>query len=115
MLIIAAECAEGLGSPEFTSMATRFQTADAFIRSITATPVVIDQWQLEECAKAARHAEVVLVSSETVRRHKNRLFVKTAATVEGALQAGFERLGHDATVAVIPKGPYTLVDLESGV
>ena len=112
MLIIAAECAEGLGSPEFVKMATSYSTADAFVRTIMRDPVVIDQWQLEECAKAARRADVVLVSGGIPEDHRNSLFVRTADSVEAAIREGFARYGPDATVAVIPKGPYTLVGIE---
>jgi nickel-dependent lactate racemase len=113
LLIIAAECAEGLGSPEFTTMATSFHSASEFIERIMTNPVVIDQWQLEECAKAARHADVVLVSPAIAGSYRNRLFIRTADTVAEALSEGFRRLGPDATVAVVPKGPYTLVDAET--
>ncbi|MEW6511556.1 MAG: nickel-dependent lactate racemase [Bacteroidota bacterium] len=109
MLIVAAECAEGLGSREFTEMATRFQSADEFIREITTHPVVIDQWQLEECAKAARHAEVVLVSPRVHREFAGMLFVRTAEKMDDALRLGLSQFGPDASVAVIPQGPYTLV------
>jgi len=110
LLILAAECAEGLGSPEFTRMATSFTSADAFMQTILSAPVVIDQWQLEECARAARRAEVILVSERVHREYRDSLFVGTAATVQEALERGFRRLGPSARVAVIPKGPYTLVD-----
>ncbi len=115
MLVLAAECAEGLGSQEFSKMATSFPSADAFVDFISRNPVVIDQWQLEECAKAARHAEVVLVSPGLARKHGSDLFIKTVDTVQGALQLGWERLGPDASVAVIPKGPYTLVEVDPTV
>jgi nickel-dependent lactate racemase len=114
LLIIAAECAEGLGSPEFTRMATSFRSAEEFVEHISRTPVEIDQWQLEECAKAARHAEVVLVSPTVAQQHGGQLFIRTAARVEDALDAGFRRLGSDASVAVIPTGPYTLVEVAEG-
>ncbi len=112
MLIVAAKCEEGLGSPEFTSMATGYRTVDAFVETITANPVLIDQWQLEECAKAARHADVVLVSPNIASSYGNRLFIKTVSTVEEALAEGFRKFGTGASVAVIPKGPYTLVGVE---
>jgi nickel-dependent lactate racemase len=111
-LIIAAECAEGLGSPEFSTMATSFSTASQFIDTIMSNPVVIDQWQLEECAKAVRHAEVVLVSPAIHRKFGRKLFIRTAETVEQAMEEGMHSLGSDASVAVIPKGPYTLVEVE---
>lgn len=113
MLVLAAECAEGLGSPEFTAMATKFATAQEFIDEIMRNPVVIDQWQLEECAKAARKAEVVLVSPRVAREHGSKLFIRTSASIDEALERGLSRYGPDATVAVIPKGPYTLVEIET--
>ncbi|HUI11037.1 MAG TPA: nickel-dependent lactate racemase [Bacteroidota bacterium] len=111
MLIIAAKCEEGLGSPSFTSMATSFRTVDAFVATIMANPVVTDQWQLEECARAARKAEIVLVSPTVAERHGGALFIRTVSTVGEALEDGLRRFGPDARVAVIPKGPYTLVGI----
>ncbi len=111
LLIIAAECAEGLGSAEFTTMATSFSSSSQFVETIMSNPVVIDQWQLEECAKAVRHAEVVLVSPNIHRNFGRKLFIRTAEAVEGAIAEGLKTLGSDATLAVIPKGPYTLVEV----
>ena len=111
MLIIAAECAEGLGSEEFREMATRFQAANSFLETILSNPVVLDQWQLEECAKAARKADVVLISSGIAASHLDKLFIRSCNSVEEALRQGFEKFGSQASVAVIPKGPYTLVDI----
>lgn len=112
MLIVAAECEEGLGSPEFSLMATTYRTVDAFVETITSHPVLIDQWQLEECAKAARQADVVLVSPNIHARYGRDLFIRTASSVEEALEDGFRKFGPDASIAVIPKGPYTLVEVE---
>ncbi len=111
MLIIAAECVEGLGSDEFREMATKFQSANSFLETILSSPVVLDQWQLEECAKAARKADVVLVSSGIAASHLEKLFIRSCNSVEEALRQGFGKYGPQASVAVIPKGPYTLVDI----
>lgn len=111
-LILAAECAEGLGSGEFTEMATAFSSAEEFREKILSNDVVIDQWQLEECLKAASHADVILVSEGIKPSERERLFVSTAESVEEALERGLRKHGSDAAVAVIPKGPYTLVGIE---
>ncbi len=113
VLILAAECAEGLGSPEFTAMATAYSSAREFTDRILSSPVVIDQWQLEECARAAGHAEVLLVSPRIAREHAGKLFVRALPTMEEALQFAFSRTGSRARVAVIPRGPYTLVELKA--
>jgi nickel-dependent lactate racemase len=111
MLILAAECAEGLGSDKFAAMATRFSTAGEFDEWIHHHPVDIDQWQLQECAKALRHADVVVVASGIQPGQKEKLFVQSAASVEDAVAKGLQKFGAKSTIAVIPKGPYTLVEL----
>ncbi len=111
-LILAAECSEGLGNDEFRQMATSFNSAAAFRDWILSNPVLIDQWQLEECAKAALWAEVVLVTDGIPKEERGHLFVGTASNVEEALNKALGKHGSDATVAVIPKGPSTLVQVE---
>ncbi len=113
MLILAAECAEGLGGETFSVMATRFDTAKAFDEWIHSHPVEVDQWQLQECVKAARAADVVVVARGIQNAQKEKLFVQSAPSVEEAIERGLRKLGRDATIAVIPKGPYTLVEVES--
>jgi lactate racemase len=113
VLVLAAECAEGLGSERFISMATRFRTAEEFQQWIHAHPVEVDQWQLQECAKAVQRGDVVVVSSGIQPEHREQLFVQTSASVEDALRHALDKLGPDASIAVIPKGPYTLVEVDS--
>ena len=108
-LIIAAECAEGLGSPEFTRMATTVQSASAFLHGLQHQAVEVDQWQLEECAKVAAVQDIVLVSEGIAGEQLRRLFVRNMPDLDAALEDGFRRHGKDARVAVIPRGPYTLV------
>jgi nickel-dependent lactate racemase len=113
MLILAAECAEGLGGDRFSAMATQFRSAGEFDTWIHNHPVEIDQWQLQECVKATRHGDVVVVSDGIRREEREKLFVQVAASVEEAIRQGLRKFGSDATIAVIPKGPYTLVEVDS--
>lgn len=96
-------------------MAKQFASADHFRDWILNNPVMVDQWQLEECAKAARHADVVLVSGGVQDEERKHLFIHSANSVEEALERAFERFGPDTSVAVVPKGPYTLVEIDTPV
>ncbi|MEX2357103.1 MAG: hypothetical protein WEE51_02160, partial [Pirellulaceae bacterium] len=69
---------------------------------------VMDQWQLEEMAKAARKGEIVVVSDGLTPDVLERLFVRSAPTVEQAVADALKKHGPDAKLAVIPKGPYVL-------
>ncbi len=112
-MVIAAECAEGMGSREFTSMATGYPSARHFLDSLQHTPVRIDQWQLEECAKVALDREVILVARGIPAADRKKLFIDSADSVEEGLRMALRRHGDDARVAVIPRGPYTLVGVPS--
>jgi nickel-dependent lactate racemase len=96
-------------------MATRFRTSKEFDDWIHNHPVEIDQWQLQECVKATERGDVVVVSGGIRPEQKEKLFVQAAVSVEEALEQALHKLGQHASIAVIPKGPYTLVNVNSDV
>jgi nickel-dependent lactate racemase len=87
-------------------------TLEGFMERITTTDYfVMDQWQLEELAKVRKHAEVTVVTDGLAPDTLKRLFVDSAPTVEQAVADALRRHGPEATIAVIPKGPYVLPEL----
>ncbi len=72
---------------------------------------MLDQWQLEELAKVRRKAKVKVVSDGLPGETLDRLFVESASSVEQAVAESLAEYGPDATIAVIPKGPYVLAQV----
>ena len=72
---------------------------------------VMDQWQLEEFAKVRRRAKVKVVSDGLSPETLRRLFVEPAPSVEAAVADALAEHGPEATIAVIPDGPYVLAEL----
>ena len=108
-IIIAAGLKEGIGSPEFCSLFEENVDLDQFMHRILGKDYfVMDQWQLEELAKVRRKARVKIVSGGLPPEVLAKLFVEPATSVESALVESIAEYGPDATVAVIPKGPYVL-------
>jgi nickel-dependent lactate racemase len=113
-IIMAASMSEGIGSPEFEQLFDENSDLESFVERITGTDYfVMDQWQLEELAKVRRKAKVKIISDGLPAETINRLFVESAATVEEAVSDSLEEYGEDARIAVIPKGPYVLAQLDS--
>ena len=111
-IIVAASCSEGIGSPEFESLFDDNPSLEVFIdRILSKKYFVMDQWQLEELAKVRRKANVRLVTDGLPSETINRLFVESAPSVEQAVDDCLKRYGPDATIAVIPKGPYVLAEV----
>jgi len=111
-IIVAASMTEGIGSPEFQSLFEQNESLEIFVERILGKDYfVMDQWQLEELAKVRRKAEVRVVSHGLPAETLDRLFVRSAPTVEAAVSDALAKHGPNATIAVIPKGPYVLAQV----
>ncbi len=112
-VIIAAECKEGLGSEEFAQLVRETTDMDAFMKNIFRDDYfVVDQWQFEELAKVLRKADVYLFAKGVSQEDCQRMIPTCIASVEEGIDMALERHGPDATIAVIPKGPYILAKLK---
>ncbi len=108
-IILAAKCEQGLGSEEFSKLATDPRPlADIINEIVSENNFVIDQWQFEKFAQARRKAQIILVAGGLAAEIKDKLHLSWAETVEQALA----RCDKNATIAVIPKGPYILAQVE---
>jgi len=109
-IVIAAQCAEGVGSAAFERTLLEVQDLERFVQEIQRPDwrFVADQWEVEELARAVRHAAVWCVAEGIPRDKLARLHVAPAATVEEGVAAALERHGPDATLAAIPRGPYVI-------
>ncbi len=108
-IILAASLSEGVGSEEFKRLLDEYESLELFTEQLRHEDFfVMDQWQLEELAKVRRKADVVYVTDGIASETLERMFVRTAASVESAVRQALLRYGRDARVAVVPKGPYVL-------
>jgi nickel-dependent lactate racemase len=116
-IIVAAGLSEGIGSAEFQRLFEEHPTLEAFMERILDSRrscLVMDQWELEELAKVRRRARVSMVSDGLPAETLNRLFVDSAPSVETAVAESLAEYGPDATLAVIPKGPYVIAEVAQG-
>jgi len=108
-VILAAGLSEGIGSPEFRRIFQEHSGYEAFLQRIQNTDYfIMDQWQVEEMAKVLRKARVVVVSDGLPADVLARHYVETAPSVEAAVRECLARYGANATIAVMPKGPYVV-------
>lgn len=109
-LIIASECAEGMGSAEFVEAQARLVTdgQDAFLAGIAAKHHAdIDEWQTQMQTRTLSVGRVHLVTGGLDPAAARLTGVEQAPSVEAAVAAAVARSG-DRAVAVIPEGPYVI-------
>lgn len=112
-IIIAAECREGLGGPEFSQLVREIQDVDQFMKDIYRDDYfVVDQWQFEEFVKVIKKADVYLYSEGIPAEDQKRMHVENISSVEAGIDLALKKHGDNARIVVIPKGPYILANLK---
>ena len=111
-VILAAGMVDGIGSAEFQRLFEENATLESFMKRIVETDYfVMDQWQMEKLAAVRRKAKIKVVTDGLPAEVLERLFVEPAESVEAAVAEALTEYGDDATMAVIPKGPYVLAEV----
>jgi nickel-dependent lactate racemase len=108
-VIVAQENSEGLGNPEFTDLMLSVDDCHRWVREALACPGPhqIDGWGLHQIEQVVRHHHVLNYSTLDPALQR-RLFVEPVESVEAGVEEALRALGPDATIAVIPEGPYVL-------
>lgn len=115
-VLIVARCDEGIGGPEFTDLLFNTTSVETFAQRLEDPDFfVIDQWQLQELCKVMRKANVMMFSEGIQDEDRERVLVEMVPSVEGAIARVLNECGADARIAVIPKGPYVLTQLQEAV
>ena len=103
-----AECQEGAGAPEFRQMLRSFGSYRSFLEAIRASPVMVDQWQLEKLALVAGQYEVLFYVPGLGAEYREHFGANMFGSPEAAVAALTASLRPGAKIAVIPEGPYVL-------
>ena len=112
-IILASECREGLGGPEFSQLVREIQDADQFMKDIYRDDYfVVDQWQFQEFVKVIKKADVYLYSEGVSQEDKNKMLVTNIPSIETGVEMALKKHGNNAKIVIIPKGPYILANLK---
>ena len=107
-LIVASECSEGFGSAPFRAAQEKLVAmgTERFLAMLQAKSLAeIDEWQTEMQLKPMRRARVQLVTTGLDAAERRATGVEIVPSLDAAIAESIARSG-DATIAVIPEGPY---------
>jgi lactate racemase len=111
-ILIVAQCAEGVGSPEFARRLSGLKDFKSFLEDIRTAPVEVDQWQLEKLALTGEKYELYFYTPGVTRGQLGFLAESAFNSLEEAVAATLAGLPDDARVALVPEGPYTFARAE---
>lgn len=112
VIIIAASASDGHGGKAFFETLSKMSSPSALLEEISSIPAEKtrpDQWQYQILARILEKFHVIMVTHDCDHAMINAMGIKTASTLDEALEAAFEITGKDSSVAVIPDGVSVIV------
>jgi nickel-dependent lactate racemase len=106
IILLLAACDEGAGAQEFARLLKESRDAGEFLKTISDSPVVIDQWQLEKLALVCQTHRVWFYTPGLPAEYHSSVWGEIFLTAAEAFDRLAEETGPGARVAVIPEGPY---------
>ncbi|MCG6931513.1 MAG: nickel-dependent lactate racemase [Desulfofustis sp.] len=109
-IIIASDCSEGMGSPEFVA-AQQMLCAHGkkkFMDILYSRSVAeIDEWQTEMLLKPLRRGSIRMFTKQLGKKELQQTFVTHVTDLKRAILDSVAEQ-NDAEIAVIPEGPYVV-------
>jgi hypothetical protein len=96
-----------MGSPEFTHRMRTLTGFQRFLDEILASPVEVDQWQLEKLALLGLQHELFFYTPGVAKEQFGCLNAQVFTDLNHAIAAALQGLAPDARLVLIPDGPYT--------
>jgi len=111
-VIFAAELCEGMGGEEFAEFILAAGSPGDVMRKLMAPGFfMIDQWGVESIVKVLRKAQVMVYTQGLPRETIRSCFMTPIESVESGITTALQKHGADAKIAVIPKGPYVVANV----
>ena len=112
VIIVCAQCADGVGGQDFFRDLSQCENAEALYARIMATPqdkTLPDQWQSQVLARVLMKHKVIFVTDPENRPAIEAMKMTWAGSLDAAMDAAQALKGADAAVTVIPNGVSVII------
>lgn len=109
-IIIASDCSEGMGSPEFVAAQQMLckHGEEKFMNILySRTDALIDEWQTEMLLKPLRRGAIRMYTEQLSEADLEQTFITHVTNLEQAILASVKEQ-NDPEIAVVPEGPYVV-------
>jgi len=110
VIIVASECRDGVGHPEFMKLVVEHESPQEILETIYSPGFsMVDQWEAQILAYILTKCRVILVSDGVDHLTASSMHMERASSISNALEKAMKMIGRDPDVTVIPFGPSTIV------
>ena len=112
VLILAAACVDGIGSPEFSELMLAGNPTETLntMKALIDDETIIDKWCAQVILEVMLQHEIVVVSEHLDPAVVSAMCMTPAASIAEALDIGRACRGHAAEIVIIPDGVSVMVD-----
>jgi len=107
VVIICAECADGVGGEFFRRQLSECESAEKLYKKLTDTPqseTEPDAWQSQVMARVLMHRSVIFVTRPELKETVEQMKMTYASTADEAMKIAYGIAGAKARTIVIPNG-----------
>ncbi len=108
IIIVAAECRDGVGHAAFAGFMQSCGTEQELFQNMSVSPSMADKWQAQILSRTLVRNKVILVSEGIDKKTAESMFLLHADTLEDALNMALERQGNQAGISIMPEGPVVI-------
>ena len=110
VVIVASECRDGVGHPEFKKLVQEHTRPSEILETINTPEFsMVDQWEAQILARVLTRCNVIMVSDGLDAQTVSSMHMDLASSIEKALEQAINMIGRAPEITVIPYGPSTIV------
>ncbi len=114
VIVMCASCSDGAGGESFRKNLSEAASPRELLERIVKVPrdkTEPDQWEFQILARVLDRHTVIMVTTDCDHAMLEAMHLKTASTIEEALEMAGEIVGKEAKVAVIPDGVSVIAEV----
>ena len=107
ILILCAECSDGMGGDHFYRALKDAPTPTALLENLRKVPAPLttpDQWQYQILARILEKHQVLFVTLPSLKEQIEQMHMTYCESIEQALTIAHEKKGKDAHTVILPDG-----------
>ena len=105
VIVIAAECRDGIGHEGFSRLLASCCSPEELYEKMSAYPVEVDKWQVQILARVLKDTHVILVNRSIDTEVLKSIFLEQAPDLDAGLAMAMRLTGPEAAVSIMPEGP----------
>jgi len=111
VIVLLAECRDGVAHEHFYQLASKFKDPVALLRYIKEHEPIRDQWEVQIMARILMKSRIVVYAKGVTAQELENMMLIPASSPEEALEIAFSLTNRDAELLAVPEGTHVIPEV----